>query len=142
MSSIAPVRLLEVLLTVDHPNLPYRELERLIALVADEAWNVGQTYKPSPRAAEQQYQFSRWAIRAYASSLKGLPEGIRTLADRIRSVESKLSLLPREATVTLTILTTETDTVIGMGINAEIIGLLARIHAGIEISLIVDTSHM
>jgi hypothetical protein len=32
---------------------------------------------------------------------------------------------------------TETDTVIGMGIDAEAIKLLARINAGLEVSLVV-----
>jgi hypothetical protein len=122
---------------VDHPKLPSRELESFLALPADEAWDVGQPYRPSRSLPEQHYQFSRWAIRAVAASLEGLPEAIRELTNRIQGVEQRFLLLPSATTVSLTLFVTETDTVIGMGINAEAIRLLARINAGIEISLVV-----
>ncbi len=52
-------------------------------------------------------------------------------------MEQKFLLLPTGTTVSLTLFVTETDTVIGMGIEAEVVKLLARINAGIEVSLVV-----
>jgi len=122
---------------VDHPQLQSAELAKLLTFPADESWDVGQTYKPSPNSPEQRYQFSRWAIRAVGTSLDGLSEAIRELASRIRGVEQRFLLLPSDTTVSLTLFVTETDTVIGMGIDAEAIKLLARINAGLEVSLVV-----
>jgi len=45
--------------------------------------------------------------------------------------------LPADTNVSLTLFITETDTVIGMGIEGDAIRLLARINASIEISLVV-----
>ncbi|MFN9489636.1 MAG: hypothetical protein ACK59Y_07655 [Betaproteobacteria bacterium] len=122
---------------VDHPQLRSVELTNLLTLPADESWDVGQTYRPSPNSPEQRYQFSRWAIRAAGASLDGLTDAIRELANRIQGVEQKFLLLPTGTTVSLTLFVTETDTVIGMGIEAEVVKLLARINAGIEVSLVV-----
>ena len=130
-------RKLEVQLMVDHPQLQSRELEILLMLSADETWDAGQAYKPSRNSPEQHYQFSRWAIRAVAASLEDLPETIRTLINRVQGVEQRFLLLPSDTSVSLTLFVTETDTVIGMGVDAETIRLLARINAGIEVSLVV-----
>ncbi len=137
MTAATSPRRLEVQLMVDHPQLQSAELARLITLPADETWDVGQPYKPSPTSLEQRYQFSRWAIRAIATSLDGLPEAIRELARRVQGVEQRFLLLPSDTTVSLTLFVTETDTVMGMGIDADAIKLLARINAGLEISLVV-----
>lgn len=137
MASTISSRKLEVQLMVDHPKLQSCELESLLMLPADETWNVGQTYKPSHNSSEQRYQFSRWAIRAVAASLEQLPEAIRELTSRIQGMEQRFLLLPSDTIVSLTLFVTETDTVIGMGIDVEVIRLLARINAGIEISLVV-----
>jgi hypothetical protein len=74
---------------------------------------------------EQRYLFSRWAIRAVEASLGGLPDAISELANRIQGVEQRFLLLPTDTTVSLTLFVTEIDTVIGMGIEAEVVKLLA-----------------
>jgi len=125
---------------VDHPRLQSAELERLLTLPADEYWDVGQSYRPSPNSPEQHYQFSRWALRAVSSSLDELADVIRVLTHRIQGIEQKFHLLPNDSTVSLTLFVTETDTVIGMGIDTEVIKLLAQINAVIEISLVVITA--
>lgn len=135
-TTISPRRL-EVQLMVDHPQLLSTELEKLLTLPADEHWDAGQSYRPSPNSPEQRYQFSRWALRSVATSLDELADVIRMLTERIRGIEQKFHLLPNDATVSLTLFVTETDTVIGMGIDAEVIKLLAQINAGIEVSLVV-----
>jgi len=122
---------------VDHPSLLADDLERLLNLPADERWDVGQRYRPSRNAGEQIYQFSRWAIREKAASLDELPKAISNLMRRIRSVEQKFDLLPTDARTNLTLFVTETDTVIGLGVDNEVIKLLARINAGFEMSLLV-----
>lgn len=140
MTSTTSPRMLEVQLMVDHPQLQSAELAALLALPADETWDIGQAYKPSPNSPEQRYQFSRWAIRAAGSSLDELPGVIRELASRVQGVEQRFRLLPSDTTVSLTLFVTETDTVIGMGLNAETIKLLARINAGLEVSLVVTAA--
>ena len=139
MSLTTSPRRLEVQLMVDHPQIQSAELEKLLTLPADLRWDVGQCYKPSLSAPEQHYQFSRWALRAVADSIDELPNVIRVLAQRIQGIQRKFHLLPNGSTVTLTLFVTESDTVIGMGVDAEVIKLLARINAGIEISLVVTT---
>jgi len=138
-TTISPRRL-EVQLMVDHPQLQSAELEKLLTLPADEHWDVGQSYRPTPNSPEQRYQFSRWALRAVANSLDELADVMQVLTQRIRGIEQKFHLLPSDSTVSLTLFVTETDTVIGMGIDAEAIKLLARINAGIEVSLVVTAS--
>jgi hypothetical protein len=140
MTTKASPRKLEIQLMVDHPRLRSVELERLLTLPADEHWDVGQKYRPSPRSSEQRYQFSRWALRAVANSLDDLTDVMQVLIQRIRGIEQKFHLLPDDSRVGLTLFITETDTVIGMGIDVETIKLLARINAGIEVSLVVATS--
>lgn len=130
-------RRLEVQLMVDHPRLLSAELARLLNLSADEAWDAGQMYRPAPNASEQPYKFSRWAIRAVAGSLDELPELIRKLAERIRGEEQRFRLLPSDTHVSLTLFVTETDTVIGMGLEADVIKMLARINARLEVSMVV-----
>jgi len=139
MTTKASPRKLEIQLMVDHPRLQSAELEKLLTLPADEYWDVGQTYRPSPRSSEQRYQFSRWALRIEANSLDDLTDAVHALLQRIRGIEQKFHLLPDDSKVGLTLFVTETDTVIGMGIDTEAIKLLARINAGIEISLVVTT---
>ncbi|MDR1463566.1 MAG: DUF4279 domain-containing protein [Azoarcus sp.] len=134
-TSISP-RMLEVQLMVDHPQLQSAELEKLLTLPADEHWDVGDVVPGSKR----RYQFSRWALRTVANSLDELSDAIQVLTQRIRGIEQKFDLLPNGSTVGLTLFVTETNTVIGMGIDAEAIKLLARINAGIEVSLVVTTS--
>ncbi len=121
---------------VDHPTLLSADLERLLKLSPDEYWDVGQVV---PRWSERCYQFSRWALREHAGSLDELAEVVQVLAHRIQGIEQNFHLLPKDSTVSLTLFVTETDTVIGMGINAEVIKLLARIEAGVEISLVIDS---
>lgn len=124
---------------VDHPQLRSAELANLLTLAADEHWDVGQSYRPSRSSPEQHYQFSRWALREAANSLDELADAIRALTKRIQGIEEKFQLLPSDSTVSLTLFVTETDTVIGMGIDAAVIKLLARINGGIEVSLVVTS---
>lgn len=137
MTATTSPRRLEVQLMVDHPELHSDDLEKLLTLRPDETWNVGQTYKPSPHSSEQRYRFTRWAIRAIGASVDDLPYTVREIANRIQGVEQRFLMLPRDATVSLTLFVTEIDTVIGMGIDPETIKLLARIKAGLEVSLVV-----
>lgn len=141
MTSIDQPRRLEVQIIVDHSSLSVAELENLLALSADESWEVGQPYRPSPSAREQQYQFSRWAIREITSSLDELPKAIYSLTNRIRSIEERFILLPSDARVSLTLFVNETDTVIGMGIEAETIKLLAKLNADFEMSMLIKRVH-
>lgn len=134
--TISP-RWLEVQLMVDHPQLQSSDLEDLLTLPADEHWDVGQSYFPSPGAPEQCYQFSRWALRVVANSLDELANVMQVLRQRIQGIEKKFHQLPDDSTVSVALFVNEIDTVIGMGIDAETIKLLARIGAGIEISLVV-----
>lgn len=137
MTTAASSRKLEVQLMVDHPRLRSDELEDILKLAPDEHWDHGQRYRPTPSSPEQRYQFSRWALRAEAASLDELDSAIRRLAQRIEAIEGQFRLLPVDATVSLTLFVTETNTVIGMGIDAEAIKFLARINAGIEVSLVL-----
>jgi hypothetical protein len=138
--TISPRRL-EVQLMVDHPQLRSAELEALLTLPADEHWDVGQSYRPSPSSREQHYQFSRWALSVVANSLDDLVDVMQVLTERIRGIEQKFHLLPKDSTVSLTLFVTETDTVIGMGIDAESMKLLARINANIEVSLVIAAAY-
>lgn len=140
MTTAASSRKLEVQLMVDHPRLRSKELENILKLAPDEHWDYGQRYRPTPSSSEQRYQFSRWALRTKAASPDELDGAIRTLAQRIERIEGQFGLLPGDATVTLTLFVTETNTVIGMGIDADVIKLLARINAGVEVSLVVRAS--
>jgi hypothetical protein len=137
MTTTTSKRYLEVQLMVDHPRLQSAELEKLLTLPPDKHWDVGQRYKPWPSAGEQCYQFSRWALRELANSLDDLPETIAKLTQRILPIEEKFHLLPDDTNVALTLFVTETNTVFGIGIAPETIQLLARINAGIEMSLVV-----
>lgn len=137
MTTAACPRTLEVQLMVDHPQLQSGQLAQILALPADVQWDVGQTYRPTPTSSEQIYRFSRWSIRATANSLDQLADTIQELAHRIRGIEGNFRKLPSDSTVSLTLFVTETDTVIGMGIDAPAISLLARINAGLEVSLVV-----
>jgi len=139
MTANTSPRKLEIQLAVEHPQLQSAELEKLLTLRADKHWDVGQSYRPSPRSSEQRYQFSRWAIREVANSLDDLADALQALLQRIRGIEEKFHLLPEDSTVGLTLFITEIDTVIGMGIDNEAIKVLARINAGIEVSLVVTT---
>lgn len=138
MATVTSPRKLEVQLMVDHPHISSSELAKLLTLPPDEHWDVGQRYRPTPDSSEQRYQFSRWALRETASSLDELATAIRALTHRIYGIEPKFHSLPSDSTVSLTLFVTETDTVIGMGIDQKTIGLLARIKAGIEVSLVVE----
>jgi hypothetical protein len=131
-------RRLEIQLMVDHPKLKAAELKALLKLSADQYWDVGQSYKPSPSTPEQHYTFSRWAIKVMAGTLDNLTNAIHQLIHRIQSIEKNFLLLPSDATVSLTLFVTENDTVLGMGFDAETIHLLARIKAGIEVSLVIN----
>ncbi len=75
-----------------------------------------------------------------ANSLDDLADAVQTLLQRIRGIEERFHLLPSDSTVGLTLFITEIDAVIGMGIDNETIKVLARINAGIEVSLVVTTS--
>ncbi|HMN33916.1 MAG TPA: hypothetical protein PKE36_00675, partial [Chiayiivirga sp.] len=66
-----------------------------------------------------------------------LSEGFSRFPGRIQGIEQRFLLLPADTNVSLTLFITETDTVIGMGIEGDAIRLLARINASIEISLVV-----
>lgn len=140
MSSSNQSRMLEVQIIVDHSNLLVAELESLLTLSADESWEVGQYYKPAPSASEQQRKFSRWAIREITSSLDDLPKAINSLTNRISAMEEKFLLLPSDARVSLTLFVNETNTVIGMGLEAETIKLLAKLNADFEMSLLIKNS--
>jgi Domain of unknown function (DUF4279) len=140
MNDRASPRSLEVQLMVDHPTLTAVELISILKLSADQCWDVGQHYKPSPYTPEQRYTFSRWAIQTTVETLDNLAEAIDDLLQRIQGVEKNFLLLPHDSTVSLTLFVTETDSVIGMGLDAKVIDLLARINAGIEISLVVTTA--
>jgi hypothetical protein len=137
MSSTPSPRRLEAQLMVDHPQLPSAHLASVLSLPADEGWDVGQSYRPSRSAPEQQYQFSRWALRETVTSLDELSVALAALAQRVQAIEHTFQHLPAGTTVSLTLFVTETDTVMGMGIAADVVALLARIRAGIEISLVV-----
>lgn len=139
MTITASSRNLEVQITVDHPQLRSSELAKILTLSADESWDVGQSYKPSPNSPKRNYQFSRWAIRATGSSLDSLSDVISELINRLRGIEQKFIFLPNDTVVSLTCFVTDFNTVIGMGIDREIINLLAKINAGIEISLVVTS---
>ena len=141
MTTLTTERKLEVYLIVDHPILSSSELSRILTLPADECWDVGQKYKPAPTSSQQHYQFSRWALRSVADSLNDLPRAINVLTSRIRGIEQKFLLLPSDSTISLTLFATEIDTVIGMGIDVETVNLLARIHACIEVSLVVTSGN-
>ena len=132
------LRRLEVHLTVDHPRFSSAELEKLLALHADERWDAGQRYRPSPDSAEQSYQFSRWALREFACSLDELTEATHNLALRVQKIEHRFSLLPSDADITLTLFVTEVDTVMGFGFDTAFLKLLGRINAGVEVSLVVS----
>ncbi len=138
MTPSISTRRLEVQLMVDHPKLLSADLASLIGLQADEAWNVGQTYKPSPNTPEQRYRFSRWAIRSTSESLEDLQKSIQDVFLRIKGLEQRFLLLPRDSTVNLTLFSTEIDTVIGASIDREAIRLLAQINASLDISLILS----
>lgn len=140
MPSSNQSRMLEVQFIVDHSSLSVAELESLLALSADESWEIGQRYRPGPSASEHQYQFSRWAIREVTSSLDELPKAIKSLTNRISAIEEKLLLLPSDARVSLTLFVNETNTVIGMGLEAETIKLLAKLNADFEMSLLIKNS--
>lgn len=139
MTTPTATRKLEVQLMVDHPTLLSSELAKILTLQADECWDVGQSYKPTPTSSQQRYQFSRWALRTVVGCLDELNDAICVMTRRIQSIEQQFHLLPSDSTVSLTLFVTEIDTVIGMGIDAETIKLLARIRAGIEISLVVSS---
>lgn len=121
---------------VDHPLLRSDELTELLTISADESWDVGQEYWPSPTSPKQRYRFSRWAVRAAVATLNDLPIAIRELMNRIQGKEQRFLLLPCDATVSLTLFITETDTVASMGLESGLIRFLAKINARIEISLI------
>lgn len=123
---------------VDHPQLMSDELESLLMMPADERWNVGQRYKPSPSSIEQIYKFSRWSIYETALSLDEMDNSVRLLTDRIQSIEKNFNLLPETSTVSLTLFITDSETVLGIGIDPRTVNLLARIKAGLEISLIIE----
>ena len=127
-------RKLEVQLMVDHPHLKSVELEKILTLPADEHWDVGDVV---PKWPERRYQFSRWAFCEVANSLDELPDVMKVLTERIRGIEQNFHLLPSNSKIGLTLFVTETDTVIGMGIDADSIKMLARINAGIEVSIVV-----
>jgi hypothetical protein len=137
MTRTSSRRRLEAQLTVDHPLLPLAHLASILALPADEGWDVGQIYRPSRRSPEQRYQFSRWALRELAASLDELPAALEALIRRVQPLEHAFHRLPAGTTVSMTLFVTETHTVVGMGISADTISLLARIRAGIEISLVL-----
>lgn len=139
MTTMTAARKLEVQLIVDHPTLLSSELARILTLPADEHWDAGQSYKPTPTSPQQRYQFSRWALRTVVGCLDELPDAIRVMTSRIQGIEQQFRLLPGDSTVSLTLFATEMDTVIGMGIDAETVNLLARIRAGIEVSLVVTS---
>lgn len=134
--TIAP-RKFEVQLMVDHHQLKSADLEKLLMMASDECWDVGQSYIPSPGASEQRYRFSRWALRSEGNSIDDMADVMQILTQRISLIERNFHLLPKDSKVSLTLFVTETDTVIGMGLSAEVIKLLARINAGIEVSLII-----
>jgi Domain of unknown function (DUF4279) len=138
MKTTISTRRLEIQLMVDHPCLTSNQLTKLLNLAADEQWDVGKSYKPSTNSDAQYYTFTRWALRSVANSLDEAPEALQSLIQRIREIEQKFCLLPSDSTVSLTFFVTESATVIGMGIDNDVIKLLARINAGIEVSLVVN----
>lgn len=131
---------LEVQLMVDSTCALAADLTKIITLPADVFWDSKDSYRPSPNAAVQQYRFSRWAIRETALSLNELPATARLLMSRIQGLESNFLLLPVDSVVSLTIFVTESASVIGMGLDAVLLKSLARLNAGIEISLIFRTT--
>ena len=134
-----PKRSLEVQLMVDHAQLTSAEITRVLTIPGDVKWDAGESYKPSATSNEQKYQFSRWALREVAGSLNELPDAIRRIRERSQAIEKKFADLPIGTTVSLTLFITETDTVMAMGIDSAMIGFLARINAGLEMSLVVRT---
>lgn len=122
---------------VDHPDLSPVELEKILSVRPDECWCRGENYKPSPRAAIQQYQFSRWAITEMAPSLDDLSETILVLLKRVEKYTDNFSNLPYDSRIALTLFVDETQTVIGTGFDADVIQFLARLRAEIDVSLVV-----
>jgi hypothetical protein len=136
MDAKRSLRKLEVQLSVDHDKLSAVELSELLGELPDQSWNVGQRYNPGGNAVEQKYRFSRWAISVIASSLDDLDNAILELTARVERIERKFGMLPNDARVNLTLFITETNTVIGMGIDNRFVALLGRIGAGFEVSLL------
>ena len=137
MTSTVPLRRLEAQIMVDHPVLLSEDLENLLALPPDERWDVGQSYRTSPNSPELRYRFSRWAIGVATDSIANLTDAIGVLTKRIQGMEDNFRMLPSGSIVSLTLFVTEPDSVIGFGMEAEAVRLLARINAGIEVSLVV-----
>jgi hypothetical protein len=136
--NLKPRRHLIVQLVVDHPNLSTHELEKILALKADEIWQVGDRYKPSPNANEQQYKFTRWALTEKAASLDELTEATRKIKDRLENYSGNFSFLPSDSRIALTLFIDETDSVIGTGFDTETIQFLAKLNAEIDISMLVS----
>jgi hypothetical protein len=138
MNSISSHRKIEAQLIVDHPKLLSKDLEEILQMSKDVGWSVGEHYKPSKSAEQQRYMFSRWAILETGDSLDFLTETLEKIVLRLRVIESRFCLLPKNTRVSLTIFANDTNTVIGFGIDPSTIKLLSKINADFEVSLVVQ----
>ncbi len=123
-------------LAIDSDALSSRELADILKLQPDERWDKGTTYHI--RGKEKLNRFSRWSMVEIVSEIHELCEAMERLRDRIEPIRSNFSSLPAGTTIGLTVMITTTQTVFGLGLNADQLRYWASLGATVDVSVAVS----
>jgi hypothetical protein len=125
----------QIHLVIDSTKLSLLEINGIIGIDQNEGWNLGDAYTIAGK--KKAARFSRWSLFEQIDDESSIDEAARMLVQRLRPVEHRFRALPAETRVALSMYITESHSIFGFGLDAEVMRFFSDLNAELDVSVVV-----